>query len=112
MQFQVPQFIETEDKIIGPFSIKQFIYVGAAIGISFMLYFTVQAWLWIALSLIVVGLALALNTVLAVALGGAIPLVLKRLNIDPAVAAAPMLTTVVDMCGFFLILSFAAAVLA
>ncbi len=59
-----------------------------------------------------VGLALALNTVLAVGLGGAIPLVLKRLNIDPAVAAAPMLTTVVDMCGFFLILSLAAALIA
>jgi len=58
-----------------------------------------------------VGLALALNTVLAVALGGAIPLILKRFNIDPAVAAAPMLTTVVDMCGFFLILSLAAALL-
>ena len=58
-----------------------------------------------------VGLALALNTVLAVGLGGAIPLVLKRLNIDPAVAAAPVLTTVVDMCGFFLILSLAAALI-
>ncbi|MDK1020136.1 MAG: magnesium transporter [Candidatus Hydrogenedentes bacterium] len=59
-----------------------------------------------------VGLALALNTVLAVALGGAIPLILKRLHIDPAVAAAPILTTVVDMCGFFLILSLAAALIA
>ena len=58
-----------------------------------------------------VGLALALNTVFAVALGGAIPLILKRFGIDPAVAAAPMLTTVVDMCGFFLILSLAAALL-
>lgn len=59
-----------------------------------------------------VGLALALNTVLAVTLGGAIPLALKRLHIDPAVAAAPMLTTVVDICGFFLILSLAAALIA
>ena len=58
-----------------------------------------------------VGLALALNTLLAVALGGAIPLILKRLHIDPALAAAPVLTTVVDMCGFFLILSLAAAML-
>lgn len=55
----------------------------------------------------VVGFALALNTLVAVCLGGAIPLLLRHFNIDPAVAAAPMLTTVVDMCGFFLILNFA-----
>jgi len=55
---------------------------------------------------------LAVASCVAVALGGAIPLVLKRLNIDPAVAAAPMLTTVVDMCGFFLILSLTAALIA
>lgn len=28
-QFQVPQFIMVEDKVIGPFTIKQFLYVGA-----------------------------------------------------------------------------------
>ena len=60
---------------------------------------------------LVVGLALSLNTVLSVALGGAIPLLLRKVNIDPAVAAAPILTTVVDMCGFFLILSLASTFL-
>ena len=53
---------------------------------------------------VVVGVALMLNMVLAVVLGGAIPLFLRKMHIDPALAAAPMLTTVVDMCGFFLIL--------
>ncbi|MEK9180476.1 MAG: PrgI family protein [Patescibacteria group bacterium] len=47
MQFQVPQFIETEDKIVGPFSIRQFIYIGAAGIVSFFLYFTVELWLWV-----------------------------------------------------------------
>lgn len=28
-QFQVPQFITVEDKVIGPFTIKQFLYLGA-----------------------------------------------------------------------------------
>lgn len=34
MQYQVPQFIEIEDKIFGPLTFKQFLYVagGAAIG--------------------------------------------------------------------------------
>lgn len=60
MQFQVPQFIETEDKIIGPLTLKQFLYIAAGGGISFLLYFTVQTWLWFALSTIVLGLATAL----------------------------------------------------
>jgi magnesium transporter len=60
---------------------------------------------------LVVGSALALNTVLAVLLGGLIPLVLKRLKFDPALASGPLLTTFTDMCGFFLVLSFATMVL-
>ena len=59
----------------------------------------------------VVGLALALNTVLAVSIGGTVPLVLKRFGIDPAVASGPLLTTITDMCGFFLVLSLASSVL-
>lgn len=34
MQYQVPQFIEVEDKIFGPFTLKQFIYLAGAAGIS------------------------------------------------------------------------------
>jgi hypothetical protein len=55
MQFQVPQFIETEDKIVGPLSLRQFGYIAAAAGISLLLYFFVATWLWFFLSLIVVG---------------------------------------------------------
>lgn len=38
MQFQVPQFIEVEDKIIGPFTIKQFFYLIGAAGGSYLLW--------------------------------------------------------------------------
>ena len=41
MQFTVPQFIEHEPKIIGPFTFKQFIFIGSAGAISFVVYFTV-----------------------------------------------------------------------
>ncbi len=60
---------------------------------------------------LVVGGALTLNTVVSVFLGGVVPLALKRLNMDPAVASGPILTTVTDMCGFFLVLSLASAML-
>lgn len=59
----------------------------------------------------VVGGALAANTLVSVMLGGMLPLVLKRLKLDPALVSSPLLTTVTDMCGFFFVLSFAASVL-
>lgn len=58
---------------------------------------------------LIVGTALMLNTLLAVLLGGIIPLALKALKQDPALASGPILTTVTDMMGFLLVLSFAAA---
>ncbi|MDH5534569.1 MAG: magnesium transporter [Betaproteobacteria bacterium] len=60
---------------------------------------------------LVVGGALAANTLVAVSIGGTVPLVLKRLKFDPAAASGPILTTITDMCGFFLVLSFATAIL-
>ncbi len=60
---------------------------------------------------LVVGGALAINTVVAVSLGGMIPLLLKRAKLDPALISSPLLTTITDMCGFFLVLSFASLVL-
>lgn len=38
MRFQVPQFIEVEDKIFGPFTLKQFIYMAGGAGLSFLVY--------------------------------------------------------------------------
>ncbi|MEC9373778.1 MAG: magnesium transporter [Planctomycetota bacterium] len=55
----------------------------------------------------VVGVALMLNTLVAVSIGGCVPLVLKRFRMDPALASGPILTTITDMCGFFLVLTLA-----
>jgi magnesium transporter len=60
---------------------------------------------------LVVGGALAINTLVAVSIGGTIPLFLKKLKTDPALASGPILTTVTDMLGFFLALTFAGSVL-
>ena len=38
MRFQVPQFIEIEDKIFGPLTIKQFLYLLGGAGTSFIVY--------------------------------------------------------------------------
>lgn len=41
MRFEVPQFIEVEDKIFGPFTWKQFIYLAGGAGIALVLYLSV-----------------------------------------------------------------------
>jgi len=48
-----------------------------------------------------VGLAFAVNSVIAVSLGGVMPLLLKALRCDPAMASGPITTTLTDMCSFF-----------
>lgn len=41
MRFTVPQFIEYEAKIVGPLTFRQFVYIGIAGAICFILYFSV-----------------------------------------------------------------------
>lgn len=38
MRYQVPQFIEVEDKIFGPLTFKQFLYLAGAAGLSYIIY--------------------------------------------------------------------------
>jgi hypothetical protein len=38
MQFQVPQFIEVEDKIFGPLTFKQFVFVLGGIGFAYLFW--------------------------------------------------------------------------
>lgn len=85
--------------------------VGVINGIVLGVLIGCVAWIWkgnVYLGL-VIGLALALNTLVAVSIGGVVPLLLKRFGQDPAVASGPLLTTITDMAGFFLVLSLATA---
>ncbi|MEX2052293.1 MAG: PrgI family protein [Candidatus Paceibacterota bacterium] len=38
MQFKVPQFLDIEDKIFGPFTFKEFVYLIGGAGLCFVLY--------------------------------------------------------------------------
>jgi len=60
MQFQVPQFIEVEDKIFGPLTFKQFIYVAGGAGSAYLLWRVLPIYLAAPLVLGVGGLAAAL----------------------------------------------------
>jgi magnesium transporter len=87
----------------------QEVSVGVLNGIALGLLIALAAFLWQGNGWLgaVVGAALAINTVIAVSIGGTVPLILKRFRADPAVASGPVLTTVTDMCGFFLVLGLA-----
>lgn len=58
--FQIPQFIEQKAKIVGPFTLAQFLYVAAAAGVSFAAYYIFNLFLWMLITLVAVGAALAL----------------------------------------------------
>jgi len=60
MRFQVPQFIEVEDKIFGPLTIKQFIYLAGGAGLCFILYTYLNFFIAILAIIPVASLAVAL----------------------------------------------------
>ena len=89
--------------------LRKEVVVGVINGIALGILIGLVAWAWKGnpwLGL-VIGTALAANTLLAVSIGGVIPLLLKRLGQDPAAASGPLLTTITDMAGFFFVLSLA-----
>lgn len=61
MQFKVPQFLDIEDKIFGPFTFSQFAYLAGGAGISYFLYRLLGFWLGAIPIMIIIGLALALT---------------------------------------------------
>ncbi len=88
--------------------------VGILNGVALGILIGTVAYFWkgnIYLS-VVVGTALSLNTLLAVCIGGAVPLILKGFKTDPALASGPILTTITDMCGFLIVLTMASAMMA
>jgi len=60
MEYQVPQFIEVEDKIIGPLTLRQFIYLAGAGGLCVVFFVYLPLVFALLLSLPVAGLAAAL----------------------------------------------------
>ena len=56
MRFQVPQFIDIEDKIFGPLTFKQFVYLAGGGGLAFLIYKSVPFMLALPLMLAVIGL--------------------------------------------------------
>ena len=58
---------------------------------------------------LVLGIAMLGNMIIAGSVGAGVPLLLRRVGVDPAVASAVVVTTVTDVFGFLLFLGIASA---
>lgn len=57
MQYQVPQFVDIEDRIIGPLTLKQFLYLAFAGALLFVFWFLFVFYIWIIIALPIAALA-------------------------------------------------------
>ena len=60
---------------------------------------------------IVTGLALIATVILAKLLGCILPMVAKKIKLDPAIMAAPLITTIVDTCSVLVYFSIAVIIM-
>lgn len=78
------------------------IFVGILNGLLWALVVAIFTYLWFGdyrIGAVIAG-AMAINLVAAAGAGFTIPLMLKRMNIDPALAGGVVLTTVTDVVGY------------
>lgn len=60
MQFQVPQFIDTEDKIVGPLTLRQFLYISLGGFVSAISYFILNTWLFVIIAFVIMAIAVGM----------------------------------------------------
>ncbi len=83
--------------------------VGAINGVVWAILVAVVVWFWFGSLGIaaIIAVAMVLNLLAAALSGVVIPLILKRIGIDPALSGAVILTTVTDIVGFLSFLGLA-----
>jgi len=83
--------------------------VGFSNGLAIGLAVATVGYLWEGKPIfgLVIGLAMFLNLIVATIAGFVVPVTLKKLKIDPALASAVFVTTVTDILGFFFFLGLA-----
>lgn len=85
--------------------------VGLSNGILWAIVIALATYIWfqdIQISAII-AVAIVINLVVAALAGAFLPILLKKLNIDPALAGGVVLTTITDVVGFFAFLGLAAS---
>lgn len=78
-------------------------------GVTLAAVNTLRIWLqygdiWMALT---VGLTLIITVIISKSLGCILPMAAKRLHLDPAIMASPLITTITDACSIFVFFNMA-----
>ena len=88
---------------------KVSLMVGAALAVLNTIWIYIRYHSWpIALT---VGVSLLCTVCIAKAIGCMLPMVAKKVKLDPAIMAAPLITTIVDACSIFVYFNVALALL-
>ena len=97
----------------GKDTIKKEVFISIFNGLLFAIIMGIVAWIWFNTAMlgVVIAMSMLINLFSAGFFGASIPLILKRLNIDPAIGSTVLLTTVTDIVGFFSFLMLAKIIL-
>jgi len=93
--------------------IRREVLVGLINGVVFAVIMGIVGLVWFGSPALgyVIAAAMVINMVVAGLAGTAIPVILEKFGIDPALASGAFVTTVTDVVGFFAFLGLAALVL-
>ncbi len=58
-----------------------------------------------------VGVSMGLTVLFSAMIGAALPMIFRKLKLDPALMSGPMITTIVDVCGVFIYFKIASIIL-
>jgi len=94
-------------------TIKKEVILSLANGLFFAIIMGIIASVWFDKGMlgIVIALSMIINLLSAGLFGSMVPLLLKKLNVDPAIGSTVILTTVTDIVGFFSFLGLATLIL-
>lgn len=83
--------------------------VGAVTGLVIGLIIAILGYFWEGKIIfgVVIGIAMLLNMIVATISGFLVPIILKKLKVDPALASSVFVTTFTDVLGFFFFLGLA-----
>lgn len=94
-------------------TIKKEVLLSLGNGLIFALLMGIIASVWFDTGMlgVVIGLSMIINLLSAGFIGSVVPLLLKRMDVDPAIGSTVILTTVTDVVGFFSFLGLATLIL-
>ncbi|MEM9415053.1 MAG: magnesium transporter [Planctomycetota bacterium] len=96
--------------LIGPGDFRRVLFKELAVatliglGLGAVLFGVVLAWQQNVYLAMLLGVSIPFVVTVSKCIGGTVPVLLKKTGVDPAMASGPIVTTVVDLVGFFTVL--------